>query len=213
MPKKDKEHFIEIVPRVFAFNYPSEARLSSLQENFSRITVDYRIWNVSEYTYSPKLFDYKVADYSRPGLPCSSLHDLLIISQEMANWLDSKPDNLLFIHCQISFSRTALVMICLLYLLRFDKNIHQIEQKVSSTLNTSLLNNHKLYLKYFESCLRNVEINKHPLRIKSIILSEIPTIRLLKDHAEDPVFRTAPNFRPYLQIFQGKNILYNSIDT
>ena len=212
MPKQEKERFIEIAPRIYAFNFPSESRLGALQENFSRITVDYKIWNVSEYTYSAKNFDYKVADYSRPGLPCPSLHDLLIIAQEMANWLDAKPDHLLFVHCQISFARSALVLICLLFLLRFEKDIRSLEERVAQSLNTSLLNNHKLYLKYFEGCLRDVPINKHPLLIKSISISEIPFIRLLKEHAEDPVYASAPAFRPYLQIFQGQKILYNSIE-
>ena len=212
LPNNEKETFTQIIPRVYAFNFPTEERRKSLKENFAKITADYKIWNVSEYTYLPEIFDFNVSDYSRPGYPNPSIHDLLIISQEMANWLDAGPDHILFVHCQQSFSRTALVLICLLYFMRMNRDRIELETQVTNALNTVLLNNHRLYLSYFESCFNGVVLNRHPIRIKRITLSEPPLVKLLKEHAEDSVLSNAPRFRPYLQLFQRQAVVFNSID-
>lgn len=34
-------------------NYPSKERMTNLQENFKKVKSEYKIWNVSEYTYNP----------------------------------------------------------------------------------------------------------------------------------------------------------------
>lgn len=65
-------------------------------------------------------------------------------------------------------------------------------------------------MKYLEGVFSNISLNKHPLKIKKIKFSSIPILKLLKEHAEDPILNNAPKFRPYVQIFNKKEIIYNS---
>jgi hypothetical protein len=74
------------------------------KKKFSNLKGEYKIWNVSEYSYSPEIFDNNVLDYSKPAYPNPALHELFILCEEMTRWLDRDPNNLLFIHCQKSFS-------------------------------------------------------------------------------------------------------------
>lgn len=207
-----KEHFIEIMPRIFAFNFPSDERKQSLRDNFNKLTGEYKIWNISEYSYDPKTFDRNVVDYSKPGYPNICLKDLVILCHEITHWLDADSNNLVFIHCQQNFARTAFTLICLLYFMRTNTDILAIEQKVLQTLHATLLNNHHLYIKYFQSFFFDVKLNKHPLVLKRIALSELPFIRLNKEHAENPLLSSTCNFKPYIQIFKDKTVLYNSYD-
>lgn len=137
-------------------------------------------------------------DYSKSSYPNPTMHDLLILCEEMSRWLDSNPTNLLFIHCQQSFTRTGVVLICLLQFLKFHKSYQEILTFVMDKLNLTFLNNQKLYLKYIESAFNLVPLNKHPLKIRKITLSKVPFIKLLKEHAEDPILSKASKFRPYL---------------
>ena len=207
-----KEHFIEIIPRIFAFNFPSEERKQALRENFEKISGEYKIWNISEYSYAPQTFDRNIIDYSKPGYPNICLKDLIILCHEITHWMDADPSNLVFIHCQQNFARTAFTLICLLYFMRYNTDILAIEQKICGILHANLLNNHHLYLKYFQSFFFNIKLNKHPLILKRIALSELPFLKLNKEHAESALLNSAPNFKPYIQIFKEKTVLYNSYD-
>lgn len=209
----EPEKFIEIIPRIYILNFPSKARIASLQQNFSKVKGEYKIWNISEYTYNPKIFENNVIDYSKPGYPNPCLKDFFIMFKEMSNWLDSNAQNLLFIHCQKNFSRSSLILICFLYFLKHSQDFLEIENFVFEKLNSNLLNNQKLYLKYIESAFNNVSFNKHPILLKKLTISEIPFIRKLKEHGEDPVLSKTVNFKPYIQIFKNKEIIYNSFET
>lgn len=76
---------------------------------------NYKIWNVSEYTYETKMFNDQVMDYINTGYPNPSLVELFMICKEMINWLNSDESNVVIIHCQRSRSRSALVLSCLIY--------------------------------------------------------------------------------------------------
>lgn len=208
----EAEKFIEIIPRIYTLNFPSKEKIESLQKNFLQVKGEYKIWNISEYTYNPKIFDNNVVDYCKPGYPNPCLQDFFIMFKEMSKWLDSNPQNLLFIHCQKNFSRTSLILICFLFFLKHSQDFVEIQNFVFDKLNSSLLNNQKLYLKYIESAFNNVKFNKHPIRLKKLSISEIPFIRKLKEHAEDPVLSKTGNFKPYIQIFKNKEIVYNSFE-
>ena len=206
------ERFITIIPRIFVFNFPSEARKPQLKENFARLKGEYKIWNLSEYSYNPKSFDPNVIDYSKPGYPNIYLQEIIVLCHEIANWLDADPKNLAFIHCQQNFSRSSFTLICLLFFLRVNTDILALREKVLGILNTELLNNHNLYLKYFQSCFSNIKLNKHPIIIKRLALSELPFIKLSQEHAENSLLNKASNFKPYIQVFKNKSILFNSYE-
>ena len=207
-----KEHFIEIIPRIFVFNFPSDERKQALRDNFDKLRSEYKIWNISEYAYDPLSFDRNVVDYSKPGYPNICLKDLIILCHEITHWLDADAQNLVFVHCQQNFARSAFTLICVLYFMRTNSDILAIEQQVVHTLHAELLNNHRLYLKYFQSFFYGVKLNKHPLVLKRIALSELPFIKLNKEHAENALYNSACNFKPYIQIFKDKSVLYNSYD-
>lgn len=103
-------------------------------------------------------------------------------------------------------------MICLLQHLKFKQHFDEIVSFVVQKLNLSFLNNQKLYLKYIEGVFHNVSMNPHPIAVKKIVLSRTLFVKLLKEHAEDPVLSSTPNFKPYIQIFEKNQILYNSFD-
>ena len=206
----EPEQLTEVLPRVFVLPFPSEDRRQSIRESLSRLGPDYKIWNVSEYAYPAELFDFNVADYSRPGYPCPPLQDLLIIVREMAQWLDARPGNQLLVHCQQNLGRTTLVLSCLLAHLRVSRDILTAESRVSALLHSVLLGNQRLYLKYFESCQSGVRLNKSPVRLRRVALSHRPLVRLAKEHAERPDVAPAA-FRPYLQLFLGRQIVFNSL--
>lgn len=207
----EREKAVEVLPRMFVLNFPSEERKAQIRDILSRVQGEYKMWNVSEYTYDTSYFDFNVADYSRPGYPCPPLQDLLIITREMAHWLDSKPTNVLFIHCQQNTGRSTLVLACLFYSLRVERDMASIEALLTSRLGSTLLGNQRLYLKYFESCLGGISLGRHPVIIRRVTLSEVPFIRYEKTHVEQPDFDSSQGFRPYLQIFLGKHIVFNSL--
>lgn len=208
---KDNERAIEVIPRVFALNFPSEERKEKIKAILSHVSGDYKVWNVSEYTYDSAYFEFNVADYSRPGYPCPPLQDLLIITREMGHWLDSRPTNQLFIHCQQNFGRTTLVLACLFLSLHIEKDMGSIESLLSARLNSTLLGNQRLYLKYFESCAGGIALNRHPVYVKRVTLSEKPFIRFDKTHLEQFGTPASSDFKPYIQVFLGKHIVYNSL--
>ena len=82
---------------------------------------NYKIWNVSEYSYSPTYFNNNIMEYIKPAYPNPSLLELFLICKEIRGWLDLNKRNIAVIHCQKSRTRSALVLSCLLY----DKGIHQ----------------------------------------------------------------------------------------
>lgn len=210
-PPPERERPIEVLPRVAVLNFPAQERLPQLRALLSTLPSEYKVWNVSEYTYDASVFDFNVADYSRPGYPCPPLQDLLIMTREMAHWLDSKPTNLLFIHCQQNFGRTTLVLACLLYALRVERDMATIEANLSAKLHSGLLGNQRLYLKYFESCMGGIQLNRSPVILRRVTLSAAPTILFQKSHLEQPNFEPSTDFRPYLQVFLGKHIVFNSL--
>lgn len=207
----ERERAVEVLPRVCVLNFPSDERRGQIRELLGRVPGEYKIWNVSEYTYDSAFFDFNVADYSRPGYPCPPLQDLLIITREMAHWLDSKETNFVFVHCQQGFGRSTLVLACLFFALRVEKDMGTVEALLSARLQSTLLGNQRLYLKYFESVLGGIRLNRFPVFLKRVTLSQKPHIRYDKAHVEQPGFDPAHDFRPYLQVFLGKHIVFNSL--
>jgi hypothetical protein len=55
-------------------------------------------------------------------------------------------------------------------------------------------------------------VNNHPVKLKSVSLSEAPQVLLTKEHAEDPFLVSNTVFKPYLQIFVESKCVFNSIE-
>ena len=212
LPKEEPIEIIQIIPRVYATEFPSKEKTKSLLKVLNKINDKFKIWNVSEYQYDSKPFDFNVMDHSRAGYPSPVFLDLLVICTEMSSWLDSGPDNCVFIHCQKSFARTALTLSFFLTFIRFSKSAEEASVFLREKLKSEFLKNHLLYIKHCNRLLNLKDAHQHPLRLRKVHLNQTPLIRLHKKHAEDPFLVSNTVFKPYLQIFVDKQIVYNSID-
>jgi len=76
---------------------------------------DYKIWNVSEYSYDTAAFNEQVFEYVNTGYPNPFLIQLYMITQEITNWLNSNPQHVAIVHCQKTKTRSALVISCFLF--------------------------------------------------------------------------------------------------
>ena len=150
--------------------------------------------------------------HPRPGHPNPGVIDLLVICTEITNWLDADSSNQAFIHCQRNFARSALVITFLLTFMRVSKTSGDAAELVLRKLKTEFLKNHILYEKQCQNILGLKTLNQHPLRLKKVVLSEAPQVRLLKEHAEDPFLVSNLVFKPYLQVFVENKAVFNSIE-
>ena len=209
---QEPSQIIEIIPRIYVIEYPSPKKTKFLKNFFSKLGTSFKIWNVSEHTYDSKPYSFSVMHHSRPGHPNPGVIDLLVICTEITNWLDSDSSNQVFIHCQSNFSRSALVLTFLLTFMRVSQNSEKAAELVLRKLKTDFLKNHLIYQKHCESILGLKTLNQHPLRLKKVVMSEAPQVRLLKQHAEDPFLVSNLVFKPYLQLFVENKAVFNSIE-
>lgn len=209
---EEPSQIIQIFPRIFVTEFPSKEKTIFLKQFYAKLGTSFKIWNVSEHEYDSKPFSFNVMHHVHPGHPNPPVLDLLVICSEMSSWLDSNPSNQAFIHCQRSFARSALVLTFLLTFMRACKSSLDSSELVLKKLKTTFLRNHELYRKHCQDILCLKTLNQHPLRLKKVILSEAPQVRLLKQHAEDPFLVSNLVFKPYLQIFVNNKVVFNSIE-
>lgn len=210
--KEAPPELIEVIPRVVVMPHPTPESIPGLKAFFSDLKQEYKVWNLSERSYPVELFGGHVFDYSKPGYPNVPLRDLLILCREMSGWLDSSPGNLLLVHCGANRARSSLAVACLLLFLRVKSDAESAEQFVTRRLGSTLLANGRVYLRAFAGCFEARPMNRHPLRLRKVSLTRAPHIRLLRAHAEEPALLAAPTFRPYLQVFVGSGVVFNSLD-
>jgi len=60
----------------------------------------------------------KVAEFSFVGYPCPPFQYILLICKSILEWLTNDKDNVAIIHCQNTIGRSAIVISCLLSLLK-----------------------------------------------------------------------------------------------
>jgi hypothetical protein len=181
---------------------------------------NYRIWNVSEYSYPTDSFDDQVVDYVNCGYPNPTLAQIYMVSKEMATFLDADPENIAFIHCQKSLTRSILILSCFLYHVRMCPTaaealafvVKRLEH-VDPTIQNLESGCNLIYLNYFTNLYGDVPFSWKKIKIKKIIFSETPDIILLPDHAKDPILNQIRYIRPYLQIFKKDKIVYNSLES
>eukprot|EP01016_Furgasonia_blochmanni_P006113 TRINITY_DN12438_c0_g1_i15.p1 TRINITY_DN12438_c0_g1~~TRINITY_DN12438_c0_g1_i15.p1 ORF type:complete len:284 (-),score=46.56 TRINITY_DN12438_c0_g1_i15:67-918(-) len=148
------------------------------------------------------------------GYPCLPLALMLSICKSIISWLENDPNNVAVIHCQQTKGRSALIVSCLLCvykvfthpseaLIHFCKKTHTDENKI-------FFPSQHLYMKYFANLLIDrIKLGTNAITIKKIIFSEIPKVdtKPSAKGADEGDFV----FKPYLQIFKGQNIIYNSL--
>jgi protein-tyrosine phosphatase len=62
--------------------------------------------------------EIQVAEFTFPGYPCPPMQYLLMICKSILEWLSNDKNNVAFIHCQSNKGRSAVVIACLLTLLK-----------------------------------------------------------------------------------------------
>lgn len=78
-------YFTEIIPRLYHMTYPQPNLMPKLSQQIHKnFGTNFRIWNVSEYTYPSGSFDDQVVEYVTCGYPNPTLAQLYMICKEMA---------------------------------------------------------------------------------------------------------------------------------
>lgn len=115
-PRTSSDFLVRVAEGLFFMAYPEESiRVAYGNILKKEFTVNYRIWNVSEYSYDSRCFNDQVHEYVNVGYPNPPLIDLFMICKEIDSWLTSNPSNLAIVHCQQSKSRSCLVLSCYLF--------------------------------------------------------------------------------------------------
>ncbi len=153
--KKVISDFIFIAPKIFWMTYPSKEKIKCLSDtlNLQFTNNKYYIWNISEERYDTSFFNnqvynniqtlkqLKVAEFSFAGYPCPPLQYILVICKSILEWLSNDRDNVAIIHCQNTMGRSAVIISCLLSLLKI---VNHPMEALTYFCNVKLLNIKKI---------------------------------------------------------------------
>lgn len=219
-PTTADDFLTKVCDQVYQMVFPEESMRVRYGELLREAyTVNYRIWNVSEYSYDYRCFNDQVSEHVSVGYPNPPLVDLFLVCKEIEAWTSLSPANVAIVHCQKSKTRSALVLSCLLYykgqynhpgeaLSDVCKVIRIPESQVMEACTS-------VYANYFALLYSNLKLNSRKLRLQKIVVSEIPSTswridQQLGHSISDGVQETVP-LRPYLQIFQQNKLVYSSL--
>ena len=116
-----KFNIIEIVPRLYHIDYPQTHYVQILAEHIAGDA--YQILNLSQYSYQPQLKG-KIVKAAKGDIlhlcfqfyPSSPFYELLSALDKIQEFLRTKPNAKMYIHCQQSKIRSAVFLSC--YLLK-----------------------------------------------------------------------------------------------
>lgn len=92
----------------------------------------YFIFNVSEKKYEKSRFDGRVSDYNWQDHHAPPFHLLFNLVEEMKNWLQADPENVVVIHCNSGKGRAGTATCCLLVYLGFYDTVYEAAKLFSS---------------------------------------------------------------------------------
>ena len=168
----------------------------------SEYSSNYKIWNLSEYSYDCELFSGKCLEFLYIGYPNPHLSIFFSIFESIYRWLSKTPQNKALLHCQKTRTRSCMVLAGYLLWSSEEKIIMNAFRKVTKACGhtVELLPSQLRYLKYLQELIDRPVPNSRRLKIKKIIVDGIP--RIEKDGS----------VRPYLQIYQNSDMIYCSHD-
>jgi len=207
--------FIFIYPRIFWMTFPTKEKIKELGEclNLQFRKNYYYIWNVGEQRYDTSVFNNQVAEFSFVGYPCPPFQYTLLICKSILEWLNSDKDNVAIIHCQSTIGRSAIVISCLLSLLKVVN--HPMEaltyfcNKLQINDDSFLLPSQKLCIRNFANLMDDIKLNDKAVVIDKIILSEVPKLTL--GGKDGKKVHELDELRPYVQIFKGSKAIFNHL--
>jgi len=197
--------------------YPTKEKIQeisdSLNTQFNKN--HYFIWNLSEYKYNAKFFRDQVIEFEFPGYPCPPMQYIFMICKSVLEWLRSDKNNVAFLHCHGSGGRSALIIACLLTLLKVVN--HPMEaltyfcNKLHLKDSAFLFPTQHLYIRNFANMLDDIKVNRKKVILEKIILNEVPKFRLDErdNYISDQKLLEEESFKPYIQIYQGDSAIYN----
>jgi hypothetical protein len=220
-PKTASDFLVNICEQVYFMPFPEE----SLRPKYAEIlkkeyTVNYRIWNVSEYSYDYRLFNDQVCEYVSVGYPNPPLIDLFMVCKEIVAWVDCMPGNIAIVHCQKSKTRSCLVLGCLLYYRGIYPHpgpaMSDVCQLIGLPEGQVLEACNSVYANYFALLYSNLKLNQRKIRLQKLVVSELPSTELrVEDRAHNKVTskgeNEAPPLRPYLQVFYQNKLVHTSL--
>lgn len=216
-PTTSSDILANICEQVYHMPFPEESMRQKYGEILKKdYSVNYRIWNVSEFSYDYRCFNDQVCEFVSVGYPNPPLIDIFMVCKEIDAWVSSNPANVAIVHCQKSKSRSALILCCYLYyqglcdhpaeaLLDVCKKIRIPESQVLDACNS-------VYANYFALLYSSLKLNGHKSLLQKIVVSELPASTWRVDQQQgDDLAKVQIPLRPYLQVFTQNKMIYSSI--
>ena len=95
------EEIIKVDDKLLLIPSPSPEKAEELAAYLkSKYGSNFLVFNVSEHTYDPLIFDNQVVDCTFPGYPCPPLEATFILLKQIDSWISSATDHVAVINCQ-----------------------------------------------------------------------------------------------------------------
>ena len=219
-PTSTADFLSQVCDQVYHMVFPEESMRPRYGELLKeRYSVNYRVWNVSEYSYDYRCFNDQVSEYVSVGYPNPPLIDIFMVCKEIDSWTSCNPANVAIVHCQKSKTRSALIIACLLYYRGLYNHPGEALSDVCRTIKVPESQVMEactaVYANYFALLYSNLKLNSRKIRLQKIVISEIPSTSWRVDqrlgNPGEGSLSDIPPLRPYLQIFQQNKLVFSSL--
>jgi len=123
------QKIVSIYPKIYWMEFPSKEKIAHIADTIKAFSDQnsFLVWNLSQTKYDTSFFSSQVAELSYSKYSWLSLNYIMMTCKAILKWLNSDPSNIAIIHCQSSKRRSAIIMACLLCLLRvFDSPLESL---------------------------------------------------------------------------------------
>ena len=192
-----------ILPRVVLIPFPSPEQCGPISSYFNtQVSTKYMVWNLSEYPHPTQIFAGQSIDFIFVGYPNPPLSALFSIFNSIEKWLASDPNNFALLHCQATKGRSYMILACYLAWIQEIDTVMEGFTKICriTGVKAEMLPSQIRYMRYVQEIIYHSAPRTRKIRIQKIILDGIPEIET-----------EGSAVRPYLQIFKGPDMIFNSI--
>lgn len=95
------DEIIRVDDKLILVPFPSLEKAPELAEYLKKkYGQNYLLFNISEHSYDPTIFNNQVVDYVFPGYPCLPLEAAFILLKQIDSWISSSPEHVIVLNCQ-----------------------------------------------------------------------------------------------------------------
>jgi hypothetical protein len=188
-----KYDITEVLPQIYHIQFPEPDSVAQLRTHIGKS--EFQIWNVSEYKYDAGVEEQllQVAEQGEVHHLCFSMYSnlpfyQLVLALNTIHRFTQRKDTRVYVHCQDSRIRSALLLACYVYRHRLvgvediSEAILFVNHALGVRLDEPSGKAHKnlhVLLRNFVNYLHDFHsINKHQLRLLKIIISSPPQLQL-----------------------------------